>query len=154
MSIGSGFIRDVRAPLWLLDLAEEAYLIPLGKAWRGQTNPLYPTKPGATAESEDRRAIVKHCGERILVRKFSLDEYGRRYFLCAQVRDDTGPWINVWQGKNLKWGTLFCAVEFQESFRNTCICEQCDGRWFALGWVCPGVWKSLAGVRSHSRAAW
>ena len=143
MPLRSGFRPRVACPLWLLDF-KDITIIPLGKG--KQTNPIYSRPPG-----QDGEQLVEHCSIEVIAKRFEMGQIGNMLFVAAEIdmpEFALQGWINIWQGTRrlqpghtpLDTGTLYCALRYNHTLRQHCLCGSCCHHWIRQGWVCELLW--------------
>ena len=133
-----GFQTKLPCPLWLLDIPS-AVIVPFANyipsARYPQTNPLWSTPPDSVNRGTK---LVYHWDEAIRGADFKLACAFGSYFLYAKVQPWEGQdsYINVWSGKSLARGTMFCSLHSTPNCEHKCLCGDCESDWLDRGWIC------------------
>jgi len=144
MPLDKGFRGQVLCPSWLLNWRlwpQGAVIIPFANRYKGQANRLYTQPPGGVGGFE----FANHTDLKLDVIEFGLEELyvgmQRKLFLYAKVEYPDYPdplYINVWQSASrYSPGTLYCALEWNDTYGVQCLCSKCRCEWCFNGWICP-----------------
>ena len=146
MPVIKGFVA-APCPMWLLD-QDNATIIPLARRdnalWsNAQANPLYNTPPDS---SPPGMCLEGHCNRPLLGSHFRIATARGAHFLCAKVSvgdtfeqrgNELQVYINIWSGKSLERGCLYCALAYTPNCWDRCLCGGCFEEWLDWGWICP-----------------
>ena len=149
-----GFLHDVRAPFWLLEMDEltlssdELWIVPMSAYWYG--NPVYSHPPHSfDANSCKLCDLEKPMLAKAVKMAIRIDfEKGTRtrfFYAVISVTVANGTvcmgYVNLYSYVfETQESTLFCKVVEPPGrckLDDKCLCGQCRSQWYPQGWRCP-----------------